>query len=352
MLCCHRSDKYMTTHSIGTIITKNQEELLKSRLPIWHTLLHEHWDYYLRLLRETWRSEKTIANTLTAIRLFLLHSSCISLESWMNGRVIQEEFIRLKNERKWSDSTYNTHRKGMSSYLRVLSDAGFIKENPIVRIKKCPEVPWDQLKFKDNQPALFFQTINTYKTWMSYLLFHRNKLFFLLCGYTGARPIELLSLKLNSFSSDRNTLSVVSAKWSGKTRMYQLTDDVQEALRSYIRECAAVGRDKELNRNFFLGDNLWMAWTSSGVQQVCKRLSMRIGFKVTAYMFRRFVATKMFENKVLLQDIQHHMGHTRASTTLRYVQSNERMNEMGISIMHGIIGVGRDSSPSYTKPFK
>lgn len=73
-----------------------------------------------------------------------------------------------------------------------------------------------------------------------------------------------------------------------------------------------------------------MGWTSSGVQQVCKRLSVRAGFKVTAYMFRRLVATTLFENKVPLQDIQQHLGHTRASTTLRYVQSNERMNDVGI----------------------
>lgn len=115
--------------------------------------------------------------------------------------------------------------------------------------------------------------------------------------------------------------------------MYRLPADVQEVVRNYIRECATAGRDKELDKNFFLGDSRGLAWTYSGIRQVCKRLSQRVGFQVTAYMFRRLVASKMFENSIPLQDIQYHMGHTRSATTLRYVQPSALMNEKGISVM-------------------
>lgn len=66
-------------------------------------------------------------------------------------------------------------------------------------------------------------------------------------------------------------------------------------------------------------------------------MSEKLGFRVTAYMFRRLVATEMFARKVALQDIQHHMGHTRSSTTLRYVQASHEMNREGVAIMASLM---------------
>lgn len=69
------------------------------------------------------------------------------------------------------------------------------------------------------------------------------------------------------------------------------------------------------------------------MRQLCGHVSEKTGFRVTAYMFRRLVATEMFARKITLQNIQHHMGHTRASTTLRYVQASHDMNREGMAAM-------------------
>lgn len=55
-------------------------------------------------------------------------------------------------------------------------------------------------------------------------------------------------------------------------------------------------------------------------------------------MLRRLAATEMFENRIPIQDIQHHMGHMRVSTTLRYVQASHHMNRHGVSVMSALLG--------------
>lgn len=132
-----------------------------------------------------------------------------SLESWMEGTLAQEAMLDLKRSRGWSATTYNTYRKSLLSYFQVLADGGLIRSNPVRRIRKCAEPTIDQPRLgKDQVPALF-GCLAEHPKGMPYLLFRRNYLFFLLAYYTGARPVELLSLKLGSWSENYAVLRVV-----------------------------------------------------------------------------------------------------------------------------------------------
>lgn len=125
---------------------------------------------------------------------------------------MQEEFLRLKAERSWSNVTYNSYRKSLLSYFQALEDAGYVPANPLRRVRKCPEHPKDQPKLERSQVLPLFRELATYRTGVSYLVFYRNYLYFLLSYYTGARPVEMLGLTLGSFSTDRSVVTVVSAK--------------------------------------------------------------------------------------------------------------------------------------------
>lgn len=70
---------------------------------------------------------------------------------------------------------------------------------------------------------------------------------------------------------------------------------------------------------------------------MCRVLGTKLGFGLTPYMLRRMVASQLFELNLPVQDIQHHLGHLRASTTLRYVQGNQDMTRAGIAAMAGLI---------------
>jgi len=71
---------------------------------------------------------------------------------------------------------------------------------------------------------------------------------------------------------------------------------------------------------------------------------------MTAYMFRRLVATELFSRKISLQNIQHHMGHMRASTTLRYVQAGHEMNRDGIAAMANLMSSGMRAAFEHEQP--
>lgn len=144
--------------------------------------------------------------------MFLDHSDLVSLESWEDGAKVQDTFLRMKAARNWSNVTYNSYRKSLLSYFQALADADLVPRNPLRKVRKCPEAPKDQPKLDKAQLRPLFRELATYRSGVSYLLHYRNYLFFLLAYYTGARPVEILDLKLGSFSADRSAVRVVSAK--------------------------------------------------------------------------------------------------------------------------------------------
>lgn len=108
---------------------------------------------------------------------------------------------------------------------------------------------------------------------------------------------------------------------------------MQRAAIEYVRECGLNGRSRELGKHFFLGSRTGAKWSYQGIRQVCDHLGKKLGFRITSYMFRRLAATQMFASDMPIQNIQHHLGHARTSTTLRYVQAHPRLNHHGVSIM-------------------
>ncbi len=60
------------------------------------------------------------------------------------------------------------------------------------------------------------------------------------------------------------------------------------------------------------------------------KLSEELGFRVTAYSFRRFVATYLNSKGIGLSIIQDHLGHTRASTTKQYIARTGDLTQQGV----------------------
>jgi integrase len=76
-------------------------------------------------------------------------------------------------------------------------------------------------------------------------------------------------------------------------------------------------------------------WTQMGMRNLFASLSKKLGFRVTAYAFRRYVATTLDEKDVELRRISDYLGHTRASTTLSYIESSCARTRQAGEIMGG-----------------
>ncbi len=95
------------------------------------------------------------------------------------------------------------------SYFQVLADADLMSHNPIRKVRKCAEPITDQPKLSRSQVGPLFDELGTHQKFTAFLPFRRNYLFFLLAYYTGARPVELLNLSLESFSQDGSVVQVL-----------------------------------------------------------------------------------------------------------------------------------------------
>lgn len=235
------------------LIPKEKEQEIITKLAgTWKRPLFQYWDEYRNDYIIAKRSESTIANTQAALRFFLLYSELISIESWLEPRKVQDEFQRLKKERNWSEGTHNSYRKNISSYFNRLVGMNHIAKNPIDNVvMPLPNLVKDQLSISNINIKKLFKFLDNTPHWINYMQRFRDRLFFSLLSGTGARPIELLNLNLDSFSSKRDSIAIKTAKWSGKTRYFPLDYKTQELVSMYIREVAISGYDKALNHSFF-----------------------------------------------------------------------------------------------------
>ncbi|MFC1811047.1 site-specific integrase, partial [Patescibacteria group bacterium] len=58
-----------------------------------------------------------------------------------------------------------------------------------------------------------------------------------------------------------------------------------------------------------------------------------LGFRVNAYAFRRYVATHLNTKGKDIKDIQQYLGHTRPTTTLRYIERSCVLTDVCAGVM-------------------
>jgi len=142
---------------LTTLLKKEDEENILTKINGTGTPLWEYWDQYISDFRATKRSEDTIANTASALRMFLSYSELITIEDWLIPRKVQDEFLRLNKERHWSEGTYNSHRKNMSSYFNHLVRGGYIDKNPVLQVMKMPGSVKDQPSISNSDILKMFR---------------------------------------------------------------------------------------------------------------------------------------------------------------------------------------------------
>lgn len=317
---------------------KRKQEIISQLEGTGKRPLYQYWEEYKNDYTRTRRSKDTIKNTRQVLSRILMHSELVSVEDWLIPWKGQDEFFRLTDERKWSASTYNSYRKNINSYFKHLVSRGHIQNNPIKDgIKRMTELIQDQPVVTNEQILIILNFLENTKLGVNLLQRLRNRLFFTIMVITGARPKELLNLRLSSFSWNRDEVTIQTAKSSWKKRVYPLNQKIIDLVRAYIHEVAIHGRDMELNTSFFLGIKAGNSWWYDGLRKFLKKVTKSTGVQITAYMLRRHAATELQDKGVDIHKIQHLMGYMRASTTERYIQSRASMNKETADILSMII---------------
>ncbi len=127
---------------------------------------------------------------------------------------------------------------------------------------------------------------------------------------------ELAALTLDDVDLQRCEIRIDHAKW-GKWRDIGFGKQTQTLLTRYLSICRPVPA-VEGDRHFFLSvDGYPLA--VNAVEDICTRLSQRVGIRVHAHRFRHTFAVGMLRSGTNIRTLQKLMGHASVQILLRYL---------------------------------
>ncbi|MFA5792825.1 MAG: site-specific integrase [Candidatus Gracilibacteria bacterium] len=323
----------MNSPTLQSLVPEEMKAQLSARLQPSHTPIWAHWeDFAIRYLR-TGKSEGTVRNVRDAIKFILNHSQLVSIEDFNDQRKLEDVLYEIMQSRHFSHSTFNTYIKNLKTYFIWLKRQELIAVNNLKNIPKYRETP-------KKQPTLNIAQVNVVvghimsrrQTRLERL---RNIFFIDLLRLTAARPAELLQLTDDNITSDLEgiALTIHGIKQKGKPRLYALKGYAKDSYLTYINYKKT---ERPTEKKLFVSMSKRDGWTHQGVNQLMKRLSKELGFRVNCYGFRRSVATSLDEMELSLDEIGGYLGHTRRSTTLRYIQESTKRTMRASDIMNKI----------------
>lgn len=114
---------------------KTLSESVGDGTPIW-----QHWERFCHVWAKSRKSTSTVRNVRDAIRTFALYGGLTTIESWNDPENVFDVMHRLEEERRWSESTFNSYRKNVNTYFLYLKRRRIVPESPLSRIEKMREV--------------------------------------------------------------------------------------------------------------------------------------------------------------------------------------------------------------------
>lgn len=309
------------------------KEEIASLGPIEWTPLWIHWNIFYETWKETGRSMRTVLNVWETLRFMVISWEMWTIESWEHTDYAFSKLHGLRKQRNWSPTTFNTYRKNANSYFICLVKRWILSKNPVGNIEKMREMQRNYAIPSTTDIKGLLSYLQTCKT-VNNLEKKRNLLFVQLLIETGARPVELISLTIDSVQ-DRKSVRIDGAKIWWKPRSYPMSEVTKTALRDYLNEAVLQKRDTELEKALFIGIKKWRAWSYSWIRKLFNRLNSEMSFAshITPYSFRRNAATTLHRKWIKLESISKFLGHTRTATTMRYIQNLPEINEEASGIL-------------------
>ena len=311
------------------LLDQTEEDLILTKISEYETPLWKYWDEFVTMSLENWKSKVFLSWVYSVFKNILKNTDLITIECFDNIEFLFDELVKLKTARNWSPVTYNSYRKCLNSYFLHLVRMKHINDNPIHRIQKAKEADKAQPITNMNDVENLLDFLDKWKT-MENL---RDNLYFNLAVLTGARPIELLNLTLNSFTDDRKDVRISWAKQNSKERIYE-AESISDCLSNYIKSVSRLWRTLELNDYLFLSATArWKPFTSDWVNKLYQRLEKKLWFRINTYMIRRFAATNLYKDWLAWNELMDYLWHTRWATTKKYIQNSSDFTKKATGLM-------------------
>ncbi|MGK0252837.1 MAG: integrase/recombinase XerC [Mariniflexile sp.] len=219
-------------------------------------------------------------------------------------------------EKGISNRSINRKISALNTYYKFLLKIGTIAQNPLIKHKALKTSKKIQIPFSETEVSTVLNDLFFEKDFEGI----RNKLIIELFYSTGIRRIELIELKLTSFSLDNKTLKVLGKR--NKERIVPLLNSVVECLRAYIIE---------RNKLVSIRDSDYLFLTKKGVK-IYETLAYRIindyfskastKVKKSPHILRHSFATHLLNQGADLNAVKDLLGHSSLAATQVYTHNS------------------------------
>ena len=289
------------------------EQLATDETGIW-----EHWETFVSKSLALGKSPLTLKGTRDTVKYLTRHTGIVSIDEMNRPGILDEHLFRLQAERGFSLNSRRSYIKNLNTYFAWLHRNYHIGENNIARLERGrvrqKEIP--PLRRSQIDRVIVHVATRQYSRQLERT---RNILMVDILRFSGIRPCELLDLTTDVIyrQSGKWVFAVQGRKQHARVRYYDCPKFIVD---SYKRYMAMRAEHQRWERSLFVSMSNKNGWTTSGLQNFFKKISKELGFRVNAYGFRRFVATQMNKNGVAQDDMSRFLGHTRFTTTDRYIE--------------------------------
>lgn len=285
---------------------------------------------HLSRMRVQYTGYLPVRNVRDALKFVIMCLDLFTIEKVNDPKVLENALFAYKKSKGISGVTYNSYLKNLNTYFIWLEKHEYITVNKLKKVTHCTEPINEQYTLSED----FVDQIvgHVYVRRQTKLQRLRNVFFIHLLRFTGARPCELLSLRYQDIKviSGKYKLTISGRKQKGRLRYYFLDAVVSEAFQAYADYRNSLRSNEYM---LFISTSKIGGWTEKGMRGLFKRLSNELSFRVTAYAFRRYVATRLNARGVDMKDIRNYMGHTRDSTTIKYIERSCILTARGSEAM-------------------
>lgn len=324
--------RFFPTHEyLMHLLTEEEREILEAEIPENETAIWYDWEEYVLKTLTLGKSPITLKSVRDGLNTIIRHTGLITIEQFNTPGVLDQALLDLQLQRKQKPSTRNTYIKNTNTYFAWLYKNFKIKENNIRLIEKGRENPPDMTPLTHGQVERTVTHVAT-RHHNTALERARNILLVDIFRFTGIRPCELLGLSVDSFLYEGGIwkLIVNGRKQKGRLRYYELPSFLVFSYKNYmgLREASA-----RFEKPLFISMSSKDGWKTPGIQSFFKKISRELGFHVTAYGFRRYVASEMSRAGIERDNISRFLGHTRFTTTDRYIARECYLTKSGTDFM-------------------
>lgn len=197
--------------------------------------------------------------------------------------------------------TLNGYGRAIRTLLRFWHEEGYLPQAIKVKV---PSVPKQRLPFLTaDQVKTVLRTCDL-----------REKALILFMIDSGLRRQEVCNLNIGDVDPQTGAVRVIQGKGK-KDRLAAIGSTTRHTLLAYLD----TAPNKDPKSPLFQTVN-GKRFTGDGIQSLFRRLSRKVGFKVTAHMLRRSFATFALRLGMDIVSLQALLGHSSIETTRHYIQ--------------------------------